>query len=1703
MVHALTFFYLFTLKRSLIHIGFILLVPGALIAMLTYALSFLNDPSFITSTKPFKYQRPQLFDTFSGKILSISPVNDVNKQLCIYLQESFDVSCVNEAKPDLMVYQKGSFQKLAESLKQDIPNFDVQSFVSTYESQYITFFNYNTDTNKVLPLYQINIDLKQQSVIYNVSINDNVITNAHRTAPQSPAIDLTDFDGALYFSTFGTFLQHKLDSFFAQKLAPGVDKFEITILPSSSVFKQKNWQITFFALFGSQSFSFVLLGVILHRFRYCWLVKRVGVNDFRFWISIVFIGFVIMELAFLFQVGFSKLTDTLPYSAYRIDLLATVFIASSFAISAFITFIVVIFERQQQFTIITTAICLSFSIFPVLLSIFGTAPKSLFDNSFIPQTVTYVFVFLCPVLSNQSFTEFLLLMLSNDDLDSQRKYEGPKFTFNQIFSKDRTQKEFPEIFTGKLFKLPPIGFYLVLLTLQGIIYTLLSVYVSYIKKESKSFGLPWNFLFKKEFWQSYSIIKDKSIVLQIEGISKRYKKKHALSNLHLKIQQDSIYGVIGATGAGKTTLLNILAGFQDFDKNIGTQYNLFGNDMNNPYIRLKMLSKIAICPQDKINMFSLLSIQENIIIFQRLNNIEQQSIDEFLELLNLNQALHKTFYQLSGGMQRRFALLCSLMQSPEILMLDEMTANVDPLLKRNIWDTIHKYYETHKISIILTSHDSNDINNIADYVAFLENGTVLKQGLLHQFVQDAPGMKLIINYHPQDFIQILDDNHIIYFLNWNGKQSELFIDIQSNEQFTKIIGLFDQFPNEQYSIVSYPINEVLYNSYQDKVNIDETANSKDNVIIVNETKLLKTFSYIYSAILTKFYEGKASKFAIFLISSGVILFFSILQLFIMKSVRQTQVDFSEQYAGLARSQSFQIFKSVCQLQDTDVEQKVFECLTNQRSSFMNYQALQPPQVGYFSSPQRYLDIIQFDNLQDYSFSFGQNSYFLSDYGTNYHFIIINKDSQLSVQQQIPQQIKQISKTGQYKILQNKFEYSKIQSDITNLKLSDTNNIENFFSQRLINTTADKLLYKSDIILLNDSMVAVNSFVDLQNNNMHNITLNTLSQQQQIIYEAKAVLGIVDPYKKQIILPQPGFSVEKFYVNTKQIFKDKQMPQMQYFRHNSPIFDGPWFIDMDPVYSVQYNNDIITKTYEALVRQSLKDSINDEVKLYNDVFIQGNWNSMPKFVENTVQRPDYATQNSNAYFTFMYFAPWIQCLLSIIALQQIHKVLDQFKLAFINGISISIFVFILSKLVIEILVYSIKIYILFLVMWMVQPAQAYTVLILWYFPLLYSISTISFLYFIELLLSNYSISCLYVGICTVIVVLVNPIMQPTLLISLLISLFVPGFYYIVAARMNALEQSYPSYYLFFGILVSFGQFFLLLIIKYLTTIKNSLKVKKVNDENLVLTANNINAYYNKKAQILTDFNLQIGRSQTTCLVGANGCGKSTFTKCLTGYQVQFTGNIQISSKLGIVPQDDAFDPQLTVYQNLQIYSVFSGRDVKQLMKSCGLLQYQNVISGSLSAGTSRILTIACVMITNPKLLILDEVTVGLDFSMKKQVWQAILNQDCSCIIITHDMLEIEALGNQICIMQGGKIINSDSLQNTLKEADSGYVLSIFQEIEDQEATKMKNQAIKYFDSQKTLHDVLQYLESNQITYGNWYLEKISMESVFLHIIGKQK
>jgi ABC-2 type transport system ATP-binding protein len=188
-------------------------------------------------------------------------------------------------------------------------------------------------------------------------------------------------------------------------------------------------------------------------------------------------------------------------------------------------------------------------------------------------------------------------------------------------------------------------------------------------------------------------------VLDVNQVSKSFGSKCVLENVSFTITTPEIFGLLGPSGAGKTTLVKMIAGMDDPTKG---DIQVFDQKMPN----LNLTKQIGYMGQSDA-LYTELTALENLFFFAQLYGITgkrlKERAQEVLELVGLTSDAKKTVANFSGGMKRRLSLAAALIHEPNLLILDEPTVGIDPVLRQKLWDTFEGLQKT-GVSIIVTSH---------------------------------------------------------------------------------------------------------------------------------------------------------------------------------------------------------------------------------------------------------------------------------------------------------------------------------------------------------------------------------------------------------------------------------------------------------------------------------------------------------------------------------------------------------------------------------------------------------------------------------------------------------------------------------------------------------------------------------------------------------------------------------------------------------------------------------------------------------------------------------------------------------------------------------------------------------------------------------------------------------------------------------------
>lgn len=189
------------------------------------------------------------------------------------------------------------------------------------------------------------------------------------------------------------------------------------------------------------------------------------------------------------------------------------------------------------------------------------------------------------------------------------------------------------------------------------------------------------------------------MLVEVKGVTKAFKKQQVLKNISLQINENEIFGLIGPSGAGKTTLIRLIIGAITAD--CGT---IRIEDFTIP--DLKALDIIGYMPQNDA-LYNDLSGYDNLMFFGGMYRMKKAELkrraEDVLKLVELERDGKKKVVNYSGGMKKRLSLAVALLHSPRVLILDEPTVGIDPILRRKIWDEFYELKKQGK-TIIVTTH---------------------------------------------------------------------------------------------------------------------------------------------------------------------------------------------------------------------------------------------------------------------------------------------------------------------------------------------------------------------------------------------------------------------------------------------------------------------------------------------------------------------------------------------------------------------------------------------------------------------------------------------------------------------------------------------------------------------------------------------------------------------------------------------------------------------------------------------------------------------------------------------------------------------------------------------------------------------------------------------------------------------------------------
>ncbi len=230
----------------------------------------------------------------------------------------------------------------------------------------------------------------------------------------------------------------------------------------------------------------------------------------------------------------------------------------------------------------------------------------------------------------------------------------------------------------------------------------------------------------------------RKVKIRIKNLSKNFGDKVVLKNLNLDIYESESLAIIGESGTGKSVLTKCIDGLEDYDSGIISYENIDNISNLNTQKKNEYLGKFGILFQNAALLDSL-TVEENLKFCKK---------DNFKKILNdvaLPESLLNEYpNNLSIGVQKRIGLARAILKSPEILILDEPTTGLDPIIGKQINSLIKKLVKEKKITTITVTHDMQSVYEFSDYTAFIKKGSISWYGKSNEIKKK--GNKSLLNF---------------------------------------------------------------------------------------------------------------------------------------------------------------------------------------------------------------------------------------------------------------------------------------------------------------------------------------------------------------------------------------------------------------------------------------------------------------------------------------------------------------------------------------------------------------------------------------------------------------------------------------------------------------------------------------------------------------------------------------------------------------------------------------------------------------------------------------------------------------------------------------------------------------------------------------------------------------------------------------------
>lgn len=214
-------------------------------------------------------------------------------------------------------------------------------------------------------------------------------------------------------------------------------------------------------------------------------------------------------------------------------------------------------------------------------------------------------------------------------------------------------------------------------------------------------------------------------MIRATGLTKSFGGFEAVKGIDLDVRRGEAFGFLGPNGAGKSSTMRMIAAVSPIS---GGELRILGMDpaVDGPAIR----GRLGVCPQED-TLDNELNVRDNLYIYGRYFGIPKADVrtrvDELLEFVNLTDKARSKVEDLSGGMKRRLTIARSLVNSPDLLLLDEPTTGLDPQARHVLWDQLFRLKQQ-GVTLVITTHYMDEAEQLCDRLVVMDKGVIAAEG---------------------------------------------------------------------------------------------------------------------------------------------------------------------------------------------------------------------------------------------------------------------------------------------------------------------------------------------------------------------------------------------------------------------------------------------------------------------------------------------------------------------------------------------------------------------------------------------------------------------------------------------------------------------------------------------------------------------------------------------------------------------------------------------------------------------------------------------------------------------------------------------------------------------------------------------------------------------------------------------------------------